>query len=279
MSVTGSALPQSRPRRRSRPIFGDSKSVALGLVIFILVFGGWELVVRLLNVPALVLPPPSKIVASLFTDVISGQLIGDTITTGLEVLGGFVLGGGVGLMLGCVIGRFPLLQKTAYPYIIAFQAVPKVAIAPLILIWFGFGPSSKIVTASTICFFPVIANTLVGLRVTPAEQIEMMTAFMASRSQIFWKARLPHALPYIFVGLDIGIVLALIGAIVGEFVGATGGLGYVILQRQFSMDIAGVFAVLVILSVMGILLHELMQWIQRRVVFWLSENEDRIVGG
>ena len=279
MNATDSTLPRSQARRSPRPIFRDGKSVALGVAIFVIIVGGWELLVRLLDIPALVLPPPSKIAASLLTDMISGQLIGDTVTTGLEVLGGFALGGGIGFVLGCVIGRFPILQKTVYPYLVAFQAVPKVAIAPLIVIWFGFGPSSKIVTAATICFFPVIANTLIGLRVTPADQIEMMTAFMASRSQIFWKVRLPHALPYIFAGLDIGIVLALIGAIVGEFVGAEGGLGYVILQRQFSMDISGVFAVLVILSIMGILLHEIIQWIQRRVVFWLSENEDRIVGG
>ncbi len=279
MNATDSTLARPESRRRQSLVFRNGKGFALGLAVFVAVFGGWELVVRLLDLPALVLPPPSKIVFSLLSDIASGQLIGDTVTTGLEVLGGFVLGAGAGFLLGCVIGRFPILQKTVYPYIIAFQAVPKVAIAPLIVIWFGFGPSSKIVTAATICFFPVIANTLVGLRVTPADQIEMMTAFMASRSQIFWKVRLPHALPYIFAGLDIGIVLALIGAIVGEFVGAEGGLGYVILQRQFSMDIAGVFAVLVILSIMGILLHELVQWIQRRVVFWLSDNEDRIVGG
>jgi NitT/TauT family transport system permease protein len=278
MSGTDTALQQTSAGRRLRSPFKDGKAALLAVVIFVMVFGGWEIAVRLFRIPPLILPPPSKIIASLADDLISGQLLPHIMDTALEVLGGFLVGSGTGLFLGCVIGRYPLLHKTLYPYIVAFQAVPKVAIAPLIVIWFGFGLSSKIVTSATICFFPVIANALVGLRVTPPDQVEMMTAFMATRSQIFWKARLPHALPYMFAGLDIGIVLALIGAIVGEFVGAEGGLGYVILQRQFSMDITGVFAVLVILSVMGIVLHELMQWLQRRVVFWLTEADDHLVG-
>jgi NitT/TauT family transport system permease protein len=279
MNGTDPALPQTSTGRRFGLLLRDGKVAILAVVIFLVVFGGWELVVRVFRLPALILPPPSKIVASLVDDLVSGRLLPDFVDTTLEVLGGFLVGSGAGLFLGCVIGRYPLLHRTLYPYIVAFQAVPKVAIAPLVVIWFGFGLSSKVAISAMICFFPVIANVLVGLRVTPPDQVEMMTAFMATESQIFWKVRMPHALPYMFAGLDIGIVLALIGAIVGEFVGSEGGLGYVILQRQFSMDITGVFAVLVILSVMGIVLHELMQWLQRRVVFWLTETDDHIVGG
>jgi NitT/TauT family transport system permease protein len=234
--------------------------------------------VRVFQIPSLVLPPPSAIAISLAAMLQSPQMIRHIGVTAIEVVGGFAVGGGAGFVLGCLIGRYPVLERTVYPYVVAFQTVPKVAIAPLIIIWFGFGLSSKIVTAATICFFPVIANTLVGLRVTPPEQVEMMAAFMASRGQIFWKARLPHALPYIFTGLDIGIVLSVIGAIVGEFVGAQAGLGYLILQRQFSMDIAGVFAILVVLSVFGMALHEMMRWLQRRIVFWVQHDDDRFMG-
>jgi len=250
----------------------------VSVLLLAAVIGVWEGLVRGFSIPKLILPPPSAILSSLAKSLLSGELNTHIWVTMLEVLGGFAIGGGIGFLLGCLIGRFPFLERTIYPYVVAFQTVPKVALAPLIVIWFGFGLSSKIVTAATICFFPVIANTLVGLRVTPSDQVEMMASFMASRGQIFWKARLPHALPYVFVGLDIGIILSIIGAIVGEFVGAQAGLGYMILQRQFSMDIAGVFVILVILSVFGLALHELVRFVQRRVIFWIQDSEDRITG-
>ena len=278
MSGIGNALVQPAVDAPGRSRANGWPRFAIGLVIFICVMGSWEAAVRVFAIPSLILPPPSAIAVSLAASLQSPQMLRHIGVTGLEVLGGFAVGGGAGFLLGCLIGRYPVLERTIYPYVVAFQTVPKVAIAPLIIIWFGFGLSSKIVTAATICFFPVIANTLVGLRVTPADQVEMMAAFMASRSQIFWKARLPHALPYIFTGLDIGIVLSVIGAIVGEFVGAQAGLGYMILQRQFSMDIAGVFAILVILSVFGMLLHEIMRWLQRRIVFWVQDDDDRFMG-
>ena len=131
---------------------------------------------------------------------------------------------------------------------------------------------------ATIAFFPVLANTIVGLRAVPREQVELMVAFTASRWQVFMMARLPQALPYVFVGLDIAIVLSVIGAIVGEFVGAQAGLGYLILQRNFHMDMAGVFAILIILSLMGIGLHLLVNAIQRRVVFWIDGAHDKVMG-
>jgi NitT/TauT family transport system permease protein len=270
------ATPSDAARRRSW--LGSRPQLVISLLIFVGLIAMWEAAVRVFQIPSLVLPPPSAIAISLAAMLQSPQMIRHIGVTAIEVVGGFAVGGGAGFVLGCLIGRYPVLERTVYPYVVAFQTVPKVAIAPLIIIWFGFGLSSKIVTAATICFFPVIANTLVGLRVTPPEQVEMMAAFMASRGQIFWKARLPHALPYIFTGLDIGIVLSVIGAIVGEFVGAQAGLGYLILQRQFSMDIAGVFAILVVLSVFGMALHEMMRWLQRRIVFWVQHDDDRFMG-
>ena len=152
------------------------------------------------------------------------------------------------------------------------------AIAPIIVIWFGYGVASKIVITATIAFFPLLANTIVGLRAAPQEQIELMVAFTASRWQVFRLARLPQALPYIFVGLDVAIVLSVIGAIVGEFVGAQAGLGYLILQKNFNMDMAGVFAILIVLSAMGVGLHLLVNAVQRRVVFWMDSATERVIG-
>ncbi|MDJ0388764.1 ABC transporter permease [Roseomonas sp. E05] len=248
------------------------------LLGFLLLLALWEAGVRLSGVSPLILPAPSAVWFALLDGFRSGQFLTHGWVTLSEVLGGFVLGGGGGLLLGCLIGRFPLLERVIYPSIVAFQTVPKVAIAPIVVIWFGFGLASKVAMAAMIAFFPVIANTLVGLRVTPAEQIEMMVAFAGSRGQIFWKLRMRNALPYIFAGLDIAIVLAVIGAIVGEFVGAQGGLGYLILQRNFTMDMAGMFAILVVLAAIGMILHGLTRWVQRKVIFWIDDEQDRVVG-
>jgi NitT/TauT family transport system permease protein len=152
--------------------------------------------------------------------------------------------------------------------------MPKVAIAPLFVLWFGFGVTSKIIITAAIVFFPVLANTIVGLRSAPRDQVDLMTAFTASQWHIFRMVRVPHALPFIFVGLDIGIVLAVIGAIVGEFVGAQAGLGYLIMQRNFSMDASGVFAILIVLSIIGIVLHSAMRFVARRVIFWTDTHSD-----
>jgi len=251
--------------------------VALSVLLFVVVIGGWELAVRVFDIPKIVLPAPSAVALALWQGT-RGDLLFHFGVTFYETLAGFVLGSLFGLALGVLIGQFRLLERTLYPYVVAFQTLPKVAIAPIIVIWFGYGVSSKIVITATIAFFPLLANTIVGLRAAPLEQIELMVAFTASRWQIFRMARLPHALPYIFVGLDVAIVLSVIGAIVGEFVGAQAGLGYLILQRNFNMDIAGVFAILIILSMMGVGLHMLVNAIQRRVVFWMESASDKVIG-
>lgn len=274
--MSGATLEGTRPTRPSW--FRRRPEIPLGILGFALFLGLWEAAVRLLAVPPIILPAPSAVWVALIAGFTSGQFLVHGWVTLSEVLGGFVVGAGGGLLLGCVIGRFPLLERTVYPYIVAFQTIPKVAVAPLIVIWFGFGISSKIAMAAMIAFFPVIANTLVGLRVTPSEQIEMFVAFTGSRSQIFWKLKLRNAMPYIFAGLDIAVVLAVIGAIVGEFVGSQAGLGYLILQRNFTMDMAGMFAILIVLAAMGMILHELIRWLQHKTVFWIEDDQDRVVG-
>ena len=257
---------------------GDRPEIPLSILLFIAVVGGWELAVRVLEIPKIVIPTPSSVAVALWQGIIDGDLISHFWITFYETMAGFVFGASFGLVMGALIAQFTLVERTLYPYVVAFQTLPKVAIAPIIVIWFGYGVTSKIVITATIAFFPVLANTIVGLRAAPQEQIELMVAFTASRWQVFKMARFPQALPYIFVGLDVAIVLSVIGAIVGEFVGSQAGLGYMILQRNFSMDMAGVFAILVILSVMGIGLHMLVIRIQQRVVFWMDSAHDRVIG-
>ena len=169
------------------------------------------------------LPAPSAIAVAFSDGFFSGDFVWHFAVTMYEILAGFVLGATCGLLLGFVVALVPLAERILYPYIVAFQTVPKVAIAPIIVIWFGYGVTSKIVITATIAFFPLLANTIVGLRAAPHDQIEMLVSYTASRWQVFTMVRLKQALPYIFVGLDVAIVLSVIGAIVGEFVGVQGG--------------------------------------------------------
>src|SRR5262249_24083059 len=154
----------------------------------------------------------------------------------------------------------------------AIQTLPKVAVAPLILIWVGLGIEGKVLIAATVSFFPMLVNTIVGLRCAPQNEIDLMRSLSASRWKIFRYVQLPEALPFIFAGLNIGLVLSVLRAIVGEFVGAKSGLGYLILQMNFNMDVSGIFAALVLLGVMGIVLNWLAQFLRRKVVFWKSES-------
>jgi NitT/TauT family transport system permease protein len=250
----------------------------LSVLLFVVIVGVWQWLIVWYNVSPLLLPTPLSILNSLLEGFRSGLLIEHFTVTFYETIAGFLLGAVTGLLLGALIGMFPLLEKTLYPYIVAFQTIPKVAIAPLFVVWFGFGVTSKIIITATIAFFPVLASAIGGLRAAPADQIELFVTYTANRWQIFWKVRVPHALPYIMVGLDVGIVLAVIGAIVGEFVGAREGLGFLILQRNFSLDMAAVFAILVLLAIMGIGLHLLIRTLHRRVVFWMEDRHDWTIG-
>jgi NitT/TauT family transport system permease protein len=225
-----------------------------------------------------VLPPPSAVAIALWESLRGGELHWHVAVTLYEVLAGFLVGSIGGLALGFVIALSPTMERIFYPYVVAFQTIPKVAIAPIIVIWFGYGVASKVVITATIAFFPLLANTIIGLRAAPQDQVEMMVSYTASRWQVFRMVRLLQALPYIFVGLDVAIVLSVIGAIVGEFVGAKAGLGYLILQKNFNFDMAGTFAILIILSAIGVGLHGLIGIAQRRIVFWMDMAGERVVG-
>src|SRR6266436_2886102 len=253
-------------------------NLLLSLTTFVIFIIGWEAAVRGLGISKIVLPPPSAIAIALWESLRQGELHWHFAVTLYEVLAGFLVGSIGGLMLGFVIALSPLLERIFYPYVVAFQTVPKVAIAPIIVIWFGYGVSSKVVITATIAFFPLLANTIMGLRATPHDQIEMLVSCTASRWQVFIMVRLKQALPYIFVGLDVAIVLAVIGAIVGEFVGAKAGLGYLILQKNFNFDMAGTFAILIILSAIGVGLHAVVSFLQRRIVFWMDMAGERVIG-
>lgn len=268
--------PVKQQKDRGRWDLRERPELYLVPTVFVVVVLAWEFGVKLFDVDAFVLPPPSEIAESLWNQLSNDLFWGHVWVTTQETLVGFAIGVTVALTLGTMISQVPILEKTLMPYIVAFQTVPKVALAPLFVVWFGFGLTSKIVMAAVISFFPILINVIEGLRSADSDRIQMLTVFGASRSQIFRMVRLPTALPFIFAGLDIGIVFAILGAVVGEFIGAQEGLGYLLLQTNYNFDIAGMFAVLVVLSLMGMFAHLAIRFAQRKVAFWAEEN--RVIG-
>jgi NitT/TauT family transport system permease protein len=247
------------------------------VLLLVAIVGSWELVCRFFAVSPLLMPAPSLIVTRAAELVSSGMIWPHLLATLSSVLAGFALGAVSGLLVGGVISLVPVLERLIYPYVVALQTVPKIAIAPLFILWFGYGVTSKIVIAALVCFFPVLVSVMAGFHSTDRERLEMMRAFGATRWQTLLRLRIPGALVMIFAGFEIAAVLAVIGAIVGEFVGAQEGLGYLITALNFNMDVAGVFAVLIFLSFIGITLHGLVKFVGRRCAFWNRAQDPLIV--
>ena len=242
-------------------------------LVFVLFVTLWEWVVRAWNVPNFLVPAPSTVAGALGRGVRTGLYLTNFWITLFEALVGFVIAAVAGIVLGAIIAQFRLVERTFYPYLVALQTLPKIAIAPLVIVWFGFGISSKVIIAGMVAFFPVLVNVIVGLKTVDAAKLDLMRSLRATRWQTFRLVTFPNALPFVFAGLDIAIVFSVLGAIVGEFVGSQKGLGNLILQFNFSLDVAGVFAVLILLSVMGVALHLVMQAVQRHVIFWAELDE------
>jgi NitT/TauT family transport system permease protein len=245
------------------------QSVLLAIVIIAI----WEGACRAFDISPLILPAPSAIAARLYVLVGSGTIWPHLWATVVEILSGFAFGVIAGLVIGAMVSLIPVVERLVYPYLVALQTLPKVAIAPLFIIWFGYGLTSKIVITALVCFFPILVSVVAGFHSTDRDQLDMMKAFGATKWQTLVRLRIPSALVLIFAGLEIAAVLAVIGAIVGEFVGAQVGLGYLIVALNFSLDVPGVFAVLIVLSAIGLLMHGAMRYAARRYIFWIRRNE------
>ena len=250
----------------------------LRLLLIAATLAVWEALVWLFAVPAFILPAPTSIFMALYRGFASSLYVDHMWITLTETLMGFVLGTALAFALGIGVALSRRVEYFLYPFIIMFQAMPKVALAPLIIIWFGIGLTSKVISAALVAFFPLMVNTIVGLRSAEEDRINLMRSLAATRGQIFWMLQLPNALPYIFAGLEIAMIFALIGAIVAEFVGAQSGLGMLMQSMNFTMDVAGQFSVLIILSVVGLLLNAIVNEVRRRVLFWDPSQKVDLTG-
>jgi NitT/TauT family transport system permease protein len=252
--------------QRSREARARSAAIGYPVVVVIALLALWETATRAFGVPEFILPPPSRIARSLvqYAPVIFNHGLIST----WEILLGFALSIAVGVPLALAIFLWPPFARSVYPLLVSSQAVPKAAIAPLFVVWFGFGLLPKVLIAFLIAFFPIVISTAVGLGSIEPEKIQLARSMGFGAGRTFFSIRLPSALPAIFGGLKIAITLAVVGAIVGEFVGGDAGLGYLLLQANGSMDTPLLFAGLVGLTLIGVVLFLLVELAERLAIPW-----------
>jgi NitT/TauT family transport system permease protein len=244
--------------------------IALPTLTFVALVGLWWLATIVFGWPSYLVPTPLEVGQEIVDQW--SFLLDNFWTTLGEALVGFGLAIAIAIPFAVAITYSRILELTIYPALVALNAVPKIAVAPLLVIWMGFGLGPKIVMVVLICFFPIVISTATGLKSTPAELVELSRSLPSSALQEFVRFRFPWSLPYVFVGLKVAIALAVIGAVVGEFVGATKGLGYVIVASGQNANTTLAFAAIVLLSVMSVLLFYAVAVVQRVVVPWSEEQ-------
>jgi NitT/TauT family transport system permease protein len=258
-------ISQLSPRRAAQRLWPP-------LLFLVILLAFWELALALEWVAETILPHPKDIFVSFF-DLLFSDIVWDDIAATLwESVAGFVLGSALGLALAIPSGLSPTMRQMLNPYAVALQVTPRIAIAPLIIAWVGFGYSSKIWVAAIIAFFPVYVNALTGILTVDEDAREMFRSLGASRLQTFMRLMVPGSLPVLFAGLKTAAGLSLVGAVVGEFISAQRGLGVLVQQFSSQLAISDAFAVILMLMVLGLLLYGVMEWLERTTVFWLHDN-------
>jgi NitT/TauT family transport system permease protein len=246
----------------------------LVLISLLLALFAWQMLVALGNFPSFILPTPQQVGQRFVQAVGDGSLLQHTAVTLAEVVSGLALGVGVATMLGYLLARSLPLERLLSPYIVASQAIPIVAIAPLLVIWFGPGMFSKVLICALIVFFPVLINTVVGVRSVPTDLRDLLRSLRATRWQTLRLLEAPAALPIFLGGLRVGATLAVIGAVVGEFVGAKSGLGFLINVGRGLYDTALVFVAVFTLVAMALMLYGLVAWLESHLLAWQRQPEE-----
>jgi NitT/TauT family transport system permease protein len=256
-SVDPPRRPLSAPKLPTRlsAIRSKARLVVLPVVAVALVIGGWEAVVRIKQIPNTLLPAPSAVAYRLAETL--PFLLGQAVPTTLETIASFLISAVLGISLAVLICKSRLVRDALYPNIVLFQLIPKIALAPLFIVWLGIGSTSRITFAVFISFFPVVVATLTGLMSVDRDLLRLCKAVGADESRIYTKVRFPAAVPHLFSGLKIAITFAMIGVIVGEFITAQAGLGYMILFAASQAEMTLIFASIVVLCVIGLTLYGL----------------------
>lgn len=237
---------------------------SLALVSHLLLVLGWYLFVELGHVPKFVLPSPQATVQSLF--IPNYRWVDNTLATAAEIFGGYFLAVTVGIGIALLFSWFRVLEMLMMPLLVSLNMIPKVALGPLIIVWFRYGVGPNMLMAFAICFFPIVLTTVRGLREVEPDLIDLVRSVKGSRWQIFTKIQLPGALPYIFSGAKVAAILAVAGAIVGEFLGSDRGLGYLMLQVQVTLDTPAMFMAVLLITLLGVVLYGLVLILERLLV-------------
>jgi NitT/TauT family transport system permease protein len=241
------------------------------IATFAVLLIAWEWACDYFQVPVFYIPAPSRIITTLIK---GGPLyLSHLGVTMYATAMSFVIAMLLGILFGTLVSEMKFFERTLQPVLIALQAMPRIALAPIIIVWFGFGPESKIALGAFTAFFPVFVNTAQGMRATDAEQIALMRSLKANSWQIFRLIKLPNAMPYLLAGASIAIIFAMLAVIVGEFLGANRGMGFLITTQSSQMDTAGVMATVFILSAIGVVFHYGLQWLRNRLLFWAAHGE------
>lgn len=245
------------------------------MMSFSLIFGFflmWEVLCVLLNVSDLVLPRPSEIMVTLWVKF--PILLPHILQTLYSTLTGFILGVAIGVALGVVVGTSKVAYAVAYPLLVGFSSIPKVAVVPIFVLWFGSGTTPAILTAMVICVFPIVVNIATGLAATEPDLEDVLKTLGASKSEILWNVGLPRTMPYFFAALKVAITLSFVGAVLSETVASNRGIGNVMMTASSNFQVSLVFAGLIILALLGVALYALFSVLERRVTGWATRGND-----
>ncbi|AMN43419.1 ABC transporter permease [Rhodoplanes sp. Z2-YC6860] len=237
---------------------------SLAVVSHLLLVLAWYLFVELGHVPKFVLPSPQATLQAL--SIQNYRWIDNTLATAYEIFGGYILAVVVGIGIALLFSWFRVLEMLMMPLLVSLNMIPKVALGPLIIVWFRYGIGPNMLMAFAICFFPIVLTTVRGLREVEPDLLDLVRSVKGSRWQIFTKIQLPGALPYIFSGAKVAAILAVAGAIVGEFLGSDQGLGYLMLQVQVTLDTAAMFMAVILITLLGMVLYGLVLLLERMLV-------------
>ena len=240
------------------------------LIVILLVL--WDLTIRVFRIPPYLIPAPEAVVKQLFAEW--PKLFRESLVTTYATLGGFALSVAFGIPMALMIAYSRTIESFVYPLLVFAQSVPKIAIAPLFVVWFGFGIIPKIIAAFMLGFFPVVVSTVVGFKSVDPEMLDLARSMKASRLATFARISLPQALPSIFAGLKVSVTLAVVGAVVGEFVGSNSGIGYLLQIANGNFDLPLMFAALTVLSAIGVLLFVLVDLVERWMIPWHASQRN-----
>lgn len=251
----------------------NKRASLLSLLMGVLLLIIWDLSAQ--EVSELILPRPIAVLTVLWQGLIDGYFLSHIWTTLVEIIIGLLTGAFIGGILGIIIGESQFLKQVFSVYIVISQAIPKIALAPLFMLWFGYGMTSKIVITALICFFPLLEATASAIQQVNPEQLTLFRLMKATRWQTLWYLKLPAGLPTIVQGLRVAVILSLVGTLVGEFIGAKQGLGALIIASQGMMDTTLMFAVLILLAILGCILYRLVDILEYKLWYNKENNNEK----